>query len=160
MATPRQSAGSRSLKVKVPKQSVGLRSRSWAIGLLPGLSAKDQAMLAVCGIQTTQQLLVQTKTVAQRQALAARLQIHLQHVNKWAALADLARVPAIGCQYCGLLLHAGISSPAQLAQMPLSRLHQQILKLHIAMMQNQEGCPGLGEVSQWVEQAKLLGSPI
>ena len=133
-----------------------LRSRSWAIAQLPGLSAEDQALLAACGIETTQQLLQQTKTVAQRQALATRLPIRLHHVNKWVALADLARVPAVGCQHCGLLLHAGVISPVQLAQMPLARLHQQILKLHIAMMQNQNSCPTLAEVSQWVEQAKLL----
>ena len=133
-----------------------LRSRSWAIAQLPGLTAEDLALLKNHGIQTTQQLLQQTKTIAQRQALATQMQIHLHHVTKWVALADLARVPAIGCQHCGLLLHAGISNPLQLAQMPLSRLYQQILRLHISLMQNQDSCPTLGEVSQWVEQAKQL----
>ena len=133
-----------------------LRSRSWAIAQLPGLTVEDLALLAAHGIQTTQQLLQQTKTIAQQQALATQMQIHLHHVTKWRALADLARVPAIGCQYCGLLLHAGISSPVQLAQTPLARLHQQIVRLHIAMMQNKNSCPTLAEVAQWVEQAKLL----
>lgn len=138
------------------RQPAPLRSRSWLIAQLPGLSAEDQSHLAGCGIQTTQQLLQQTKTPLQRQTLVAKLQIHIQHVNKWVALADLARVPAVGCQYCGLLLHAGISSPVQLAQTPLPRLHKQILKLHIAMMQRQDFCPTLGEVSRWIEQAKQI----
>jgi Domain of unknown function (DUF4332) len=132
------------------------KSQSWSIAHLPGLSLQDQALLLQYGIQTTQQLLQQTRTPGQKQALASQLQTHLQRVVKWSALADLARVPAVGCQYCGLLLHAGISSPAQLAQTPLSRLHQQILKLHVAMMQRQDLCPSLDQVAQWIEQAKWI----
>lgn len=136
--------------------SNSFNSQSWAITQLPGLSSQDQALLLQCGIQTTQQLLQQTKTSAQQQALASRLHTHLQRVMKWSALADLARVPAVGCQYCGLLLHAGISSPAQLAETPLSRLHQQVLKLHVAMMQRQDLCPSLNQIAEWIEQAKWI----
>jgi hypothetical protein len=132
------------------------RSSNWAIAQLPGLSAQDQSRLAACGIQTTFQLLSQARTASQRQALATQLQTHTQYVNKWVALADLARIPAVGCQYCGLLLHAGISSPSQLAQTPLPRLHRQILKLQVAMMQRQDLCPSLNEVAQWIEQAQGL----
>ncbi|NEO63853.1 MAG: DUF4332 domain-containing protein, partial [Moorea sp. SIO4G2] len=46
-----------------------------------------------------------------------------QYVNKWVALADLARIPSIGCQYCGLVLHAGICSLTQLAQTPPGLFH-------------------------------------
>lgn len=132
------------------------QSIDWSIALLPGLSQEDQAKLNHCGIHTTQQLLKQGSTPAQRQALATRLHLHLQHINKWVALANLARIPAVGCQHCGLLLHAGISSPQQLAQTPLPRLHRQVLKLHVATLQRQDLCPSLGEVAQWIEQARLL----
>ncbi|NJL22092.1 MAG: DUF4332 domain-containing protein [Leptolyngbyaceae cyanobacterium SM1_3_5] len=132
--------------------------RSWDIALLPGLSEADQAKLRQCGIQTTQDLLKHGRSIDRRQALATRLQIHVQHVNKWVALADLARVPAVGCQHCGLLLHAGIGSPHQLAQTPLPRLHQQILKLQIATLQRRDLCPSLGEVNRWIEQAKRIAT--
>ncbi|NEQ28857.1 MAG: DUF4332 domain-containing protein, partial [Microcoleus sp. SIO2G3] len=112
--------------------------------------------LRQCGIETTQDLLRQGRSIARRQALATRLQTHVQHVNKWVALADLARVPAVGCQHCGLLLHAGIGSPHQLAQTPLPRLHQQILKLQVATLQRRDLCPTLGEVDRWIEQAKWI----
>lgn len=131
-------------------------SQGWAIAQLPGLSREDQTQLLNCGIQTTHQLWQKTRTLAQRQMLANHLQTHLQRVTKWAALADLARIPAVGCQYCGLLLHAGISSPAQLAQMALPKLHQQILKLHVAMMQRQDLCPKVDQVALWIEQAKWI----
>jgi hypothetical protein len=134
----------------------GYRSANWPIARLPGLSDQDQSRLQDCGIQTTLHLLQRARTPVQKQALAAHLQIHIQHVNKWVALADLARIPAVGCQYCGLLLHIGIASPAQLAQTPLPRLHHQILKLQVAMMQRQDLCPGLDEVAGWINQARQL----
>lgn len=129
---------------------------NWSIALLPGLSDQDHTRLQECGVQTTLQLLQKTRTPVQKQALASCLQIHIQYVNKWIALADLARIPAVGCQHCGLLLHAGISSPAQLAQTPLSRLHHQLLKLHVAMMQRPDLCPSLDEVARWIEQARQI----
>lgn len=136
----------------------GCRVGNWSIDRLPGLSDQDQVRLSNCGIQTTLQLLQKTRTPAQKQALAAQLQIHIQSVKKWVALADLARIPAVGCQHCGLLLHAGIISPAQLAQTPLPRIHRQILKLHVAMMQRPDLCPSLDEVAGWIEQARQLSS--
>lgn len=128
----------------------------WTIDQLPGLSVQNQAQLINAGIQTTRQLLQRTRTPDQRQTLATQLQIHIQHLNKWVALANLARIPAVGCQYCGLLLHAGVSSPAQLAQTPIPRLHQQILRLHLSTLQRQDLCPDFGQVSEWIEQAKRV----
>lgn len=131
-------------------------SSDWEIGQLPGLSDSDRDQCVALGITTTLMLLRCTQTADQKQALAARLQVHPQYVSKWAALADLARIPAVGCQYCGLLLHAGISSPTQLAQTPLPRLHQQLLKLQVATMQRQDLCPTLAQVSGWIQQARSL----
>lgn len=132
------------------------RSQDWQIEQLPGLSTDDQVRLENCGITTTLQLCEQTATSTKRAELANQLAIHIQHVNKWAALADLARIPGVGCHYCGLLLHAGISSPAQLAQTPLPHLHRQVLRLQVAMMQRQDLCPSLEEIKQWIEQARYL----
>lgn len=148
------------MKPKPTKLPLRQRSRSsnWSIALLPGLSSEDEAKLLESGIQTTQQLLQRGKTPTQRQVLATQLHIHIQHVNKWVALANLAQIPAVGCQYCGLLLHAGISSPSQLAQTPLPRLHRLMVRLYVAMMQQPELCPSLDQVAQWIEQARLLGN--
>ncbi len=126
------------------------------IDQLPGLSLQDQTQLRDCGIQTTRHLLQATQTPTQRQALAARLHTRIQRIQKWSALASLSQIPAVGCQYCGLLLHAGIISPTQLAQTPLSKLHQQILKLHVATMQRPDLCPDLGQISEWIAQAQQI----
>lgn len=128
------------------------------IAQLPGLSATDQALLQTIGITTTFQLYQQTRSLADQQRLASQLEIHLQHVSKWAALADLARVPSVGCRYCGLVLHAGIVSPTQLAQIPLAHLHRQILRLQVATLQRQDLCPSLAEMQVWIEQARQIAS--
>ncbi len=133
-----------------------LASRDWPIEQLPGLSHDEQSQLQNCGIDTTVALVKQGKTLEARLALANKLQIHLQYVNKWMALADLARIPSVGIQYCGLLLHAGIGSVAQLAQTPTHRLHQQIMRLQVATMQRRDLCPAIELVQQWSQQAQAI----
>lgn len=132
--------------------------RNWLIDQLPGLSVQDQSKLREWGITTTGQLLKKASTVQSRHALANQLQIKSQYVNKWVALADLARLPGIGCHYCGLVLHAGILSVTQLAQTPAHKLHQQILRLQVATMQRRDLCPGVDEVAGWIKQARELAA--
>ncbi|MBD1812356.1 MULTISPECIES: DUF4332 domain-containing protein [Microcoleus] len=141
---------------KAPQTSVQVRD--WPIADLPGLSKENQSQLEECSITTTGQLIRMTKTQAAKVLLANQLQINIQYVNKWVAMANLARIPSVGCQYCGLLLHAGVASPAQLAQMPVERLHQQVLRLHVATMQRNDLTPSVDRVQKWVQQARLVSS--
>lgn len=129
---------------------------NWRIEQLPGLSQEHQSQLQNCGITTTQKLLKKAHTSAQKQTLATHLHIHIHYVNKWVALAEFALLPSIGCEYCGLLLHAGISSLTQLAQSPPHRLHQQILRLQISTMQRRDLCPSVDKVQEWIQQARQL----
>ncbi|QLE56337.1 DUF4332 domain-containing protein [Nostoc sp. TCL26-01] len=128
----------------------------WPIEQLPGLSQQEQSQLQSWGIATTGELIKQGKTLEAKVALANKLQVHLQYVNKWIALADLARIPGVGTQNCGLLLHAGIGSVAQLAQTPTHRLHKQILRLQVATMQRRDLCPAIEQVQQWSQQARVV----
>ncbi|PSB53885.1 DUF4332 domain-containing protein [filamentous cyanobacterium Phorm 6] len=144
--------------MKTPQKSArnSVQVRDWPIAQLPGLSNENQSQLEECGITTTQQLIRMTKTVEAKALLAHQLQVNPQYVKKWVALALLARIPSVGCQYCGLLLHAGVASPAQLAQMPVGRLHEQILRMHVAMMQRNDLTPSVDRVQKWIEEAKLV----
>ncbi len=128
----------------------------WLIEQLPGLSDRDRAQLQQLGITTTGKLLQKASTPQSQQALANQMQIKSQYISKWVALADLARIPSVGCQYCGLLLHAGISSVNQLVQTPPSKLHQQILRLQVATMQRRDLCPQVEEIVVWIKQARDL----
>ncbi|MCT7980643.1 DUF4332 domain-containing protein [Laspinema olomoucense] len=133
-----------------------LKPTHWPIAQLPGVSSHDQNLLETCGITTTGELLRRGKTPEQRQAIASELGIHLQYVNKWVAMAELASIPTVGYQYCGLLLHAGIASIAQLADLPIHRLHQQLLRVQVANLQRRDLCPSVDEVTRWIQQARTL----
>ncbi|MEA5419603.1 DUF4332 domain-containing protein [Spirulina sp. CCNP1310] len=133
-----------------------LRSLSWPVAQLPGLPAAQAAAMAAVGIHTTADLLTQGRTPAQQGTMAPRLQITVSELRKWLAMADLARIPTVGCAYCGLLLHGGIASVVQLSQTPAPRLHGQLLRLHVATMQRRDLCPTLPTVRQWITEAQVL----
>ncbi|BAZ15953.1 hypothetical protein NIES4071_78260 [Calothrix sp. NIES-4071] len=133
-------------------------SCNWSVEELPGLSEQDKLQLHNCGIDSTNQLVKEGKTLQKRTELANKLQMHLTYINKWIALADLARVPSIGTEYCGLLLHAGVISVVQLAQIPTHRLHKQILRLQVATMQRSDLCPAVDVVQQWIQEAQAIQS--
>ena len=141
-------------KFKIQRNTI--QSCSWSIEQLAGLSKENQLQLLELGIKTTGELLQIANTPTARLELANRLQLHIQYINKWVALADLARIPSVGCEYCGLLLHAGIASVSQLAQTPIHRLHPQILRLQVATMQRKDLCPSVDQVQQWIKQAQLF----
>jgi predicted flap endonuclease-1-like 5' DNA nuclease len=128
----------------------------WSIGDLPGLDRAERVLLEAIGITTTQQLLTAAPDAATKQQLAADLGAKIQYVNKLVALADLARLAGVGCQYNGLLLHTGIISVKQLSQMPAHKIHQQLLKLHVATLQRRDLCPDLAQVQTWIRQAQEL----
>ena len=130
----------------------------WPIEKLPGLSKTNQEQLKSLGINNTQDLLKITKTKENKQHLANQLKCQLQLINKWAALADLARVPSVGCDYCGLILHSGIISVNQLSQTSVSFLHRQILKLQVATLQRKDLCPSTDVVKTWINEAKIINN--
>ncbi|MGF1493238.1 MAG: DUF4332 domain-containing protein [Microcoleaceae cyanobacterium] len=146
----------------VPQSQSQLQSQvshglnDWPISQLPGLTSQNQQRLQKYGIETTAQLLKQGRTQAQKMILANLLKVNLRDISKWAAMAELSQVPSVGCRYCGLLLHAGVGSTTQLAQMPVHRLHQQVLRLHAATLRRRDLCPSIAQVQQWIQQAGEL----
>ena len=133
-----------------------MQSQYWSIDRLPGLMRSELESLQQHQINNTKSLLELTSTPELKISLANRLQLNQKHINKWAALADLARIPSVGDRYCGLLLHAGIISVAQLAQTPFHRLHRQIVRLQVATLQRKDLSPPVELVRKWVEEAKQL----
>ena len=137
-----------------------LKICEWQIEQLPGLDQEQLSRLQNCGINTTLELIQQSRTTTEKSTLASKLQINLQYVHKWVALADLARIPSVGVEYCGLLLHTGIISVCQLAEIPTHKLHQQILRLQVATLQRRDLCPTVDLVQKWSQQAKLISNHI
>ncbi len=133
-----------------------VKSTNHAIAQLPGLTKPQIAQLNAAGISTTFDLLRQGNSVVQRQALSQRLSTNIKYINKWAALANLARIPGVGTQHCGLLLHAGVSTPQQLSTMTVQRLHPQLLRLQIQLFNRADLAPGVAEVAAWIQQAQQM----
>jgi len=140
-----------------PKAKVsGIKDKNWLIEELPGLSQDEIDNLKNKGFTNTLALVKQGKNQEEKLIVAQKLKVHVQYVNKWVALADLARIPSVGTEYCGLLLHAGIASLMQLTNTPPHRLHKQILRLQVATLQRRDLCPAVELVQQWVADAKSL----
>ncbi|TVQ43944.1 MAG: DUF4332 domain-containing protein [Gloeocapsa sp. DLM2.Bin57] len=128
----------------------------WSIATIPGIKPTEVNLLQTQGIETTQDLLSKTRNQQHQEALARELKIEYRYLRKWIALADLARIPSVGCTYAGLLLHSGIISVSQLSQTPVNRLRQQILRMQVATMQRKDLCPPVELVQQWLIEAKSL----
>lgn len=125
------------------------------IDTLPGLSQEDCRKLHQLDIHTIAALRAATATTERQNRLASRLGVPERWVRKWSALVELAQLPSVGAQYCGLLLHSGVLSVAQLATFSAHTLHRKILRLHVVTTQRRELCPHPGIVSQWIQEARL-----
>jgi hypothetical protein len=133
-----------------------LQIKTWSLSELPGLSAEHHTQLEAAGLTTTTELLQKTPSAAATQTLATTLGLPTRYPRKWHALADLSRLPSVGCQHCGLLLHAGVQSAQQLATMAPGRLHIQIKRLHTANMRRADLCPTPDQVVMWIQEAQRL----
>ncbi|PSO48506.1 MAG: DUF4332 domain-containing protein [Cyanobacteria bacterium SW_9_44_58] len=130
--------------------------KNWPIQNLPRLDETVASRLQELGITTTQELLKKAQSNREKEKIAHYLEQKPQQVSKWVIMADLARVPSVGCQYCGLLLHAGIGSIKQLSQMHPQKLHRQVLHLQVSLFKRRDYCPSVGSIQQWIQQAKQL----
>ncbi|HEY9737966.1 MAG TPA: DUF4332 domain-containing protein [Trichocoleus sp.] len=133
-------------------------SRSWNLHDLPGMTAQHEQQLAQIGIQTTAQLLQRSRNLPEQQNLARQLHLPLRYILKWVALADLARIPSVGCQYNGLLLHAGIISVSQLAQTAMGNLHPRLRRFYAATLSRCDDCPRQDQVALWIREARQIAA--
>ncbi len=127
---------------------------NWPISELPGLDSNLGRELDEAGLTETRQLVA--LSIEQQIALATSLGHHPRHIQKVVAMASLAQLSSVGCEYCGLLLHAGVASVAQLALTPVNQLHRSVLRLHVAVLQRNDLTPTVDRVQRWVNQAKHL----
>ena len=136
------------------KRTSAIHLKKWPMQDLPGFMTKDLQKLAAIGIHWTNELLPYGRSPAQIRQLANQLQIPERFIRKWLVLATLAQLPSVNRQYCGLLLHAGITSIPQLAKQNTHTLHRQILRLQVSTLTRRDLCPHPGIVSEWIQDAQ------
>jgi hypothetical protein len=128
----------------------------WPMADLPGINADDCRRLDELGLGTTRLFIGQSRSPEDQAGLAQKLQLHPHHIQKWRALASLAVVPSVGCEYAGLLLHAGVASVGQLGNLVPGQLYRQVLRLQVAVFRRRDRCPNAAVVDLWIQQAKQL----
>ena len=133
-----------------------MKGKNWSLEHLPRLDETTRSRFQDLGITTTQDLLLKAQTKQGKEEIARYLQQKTQQISKWVIMADLARLPSVGCEYCGLLLHAGIGSIEQLKQMHPQKLHQQVLRLQIALFKRRDYCPSVSIVQNWIQDARKI----
>jgi len=114
-----------------------------------------QRLKEKAGITTTEALLKACTTPEQREELAMRIGVSPKLVLEWANLADLFRIKGVGEEYSDLLEEAGVDTVVELAQRNPENLYASLQetndeKLLVRRM------PALGQVRDWVAQAKNL----
>jgi len=133
-----------------------MQGKSWPIANLPGLDEGTRSRLEALEIYTTQDLLQKAQNTAKKSAIAQQLRLKPQQINKWLMMANLAQIESVGCEYCGLLLHAGVGSISQLSQMHPQKLHRQILRLQVSLFKRKDCCPPVETVQKWIIEARQL----
>ena len=135
-----------------------ITAQIWPIADLPGLKTSDRRKLEQSGLQTTADLLALQQNPDRLRTLAARMRLREPQLQRWIAMAELAQLPGVGCQHCGLLIHAGIVSLPQLAQISPQHLHRQLMRLQVATVRSPQHCPTPAIVDSWIYRARLLTS--
>jgi hypothetical protein len=133
-----------------------MSSQVYPLANLPGMTAVYARQLSDLGLTNTQQLYRYGQSSHHRQTLATTLKLPERFITKWVVLSSLARIPAVGCDYNGLLLHAGISSVEQLANSSTQVLYPRIKRLYVATMQRSDLCPAPDQVTLWIQNARTL----
>lgn len=137
-------------------QASAVHLKKWPMRDLPGVLIEDLHKLASVGIYRTDDLLAHGRSSVHVRQLANRLQVPERFIRKWLVLATLAQLPSVNCQYCGLLLHAGVTSIPQLAKLNTHTLHRQILRLQVATLTRRDLCPHPGIVGKWIQEAQTV----
>ncbi|MBX7133331.1 MAG: DUF4332 domain-containing protein [Fimbriimonadaceae bacterium] len=120
-----------------------------------GIGAAYAEKLGAAGIGTVEKLLEAGASAKGREDLAGSTSISEALILKWVNRADLARIKGIGGQYADLLEAAGVDSVPELGQRNGANLHAKLEEVNAAKnLVNR--VPSLGEVEEWITQAKAL----
>jgi predicted flap endonuclease-1-like 5' DNA nuclease len=117
--------------------------------------AYRQALKERASITTTEALLEACKTPKQREELAAKTGFAETTLLKWANMADLFRIKGVGEEYSQLLEVGGVDTVVELAKRNPENLLAALKEANDRKPMVRR-LPTLGQVQDWVKQAKAL----
>jgi predicted flap endonuclease-1-like 5' DNA nuclease len=136
-----------------PKDFLGKYNRP--IVEIEGIGDAYAGRLVEAGITTTHGLLQQCATRKGREELADKTGISGKLILEWANHADMMRVQGIGPQWSDLLEMVGVNTVRELALRNAENLHQKLVEVNTEKALVRQ-LPTLGQVEDWIEQAKDL----
>jgi predicted flap endonuclease-1-like 5' DNA nuclease len=121
------------------------------VGIGPLMALK----LKKVGIRTTDRLLEAARTVKERKALAAKIEVDEQTVLRWANLADRMRIKGVGEPYAELLQAVGVDTVKELKYRNVGNLAKAMAdanrKRKLVRL-----LPSEKRIERWIAQAKEL----
>ncbi len=114
-----------------------------------------QTLKERAGITTTEALLEACKTPQRREELAAKTGFAEATLLKWANMADLFRIKGVGEEYSQLLEVSGVDTVVELAKRNAENLYAALKEANDRKPMVRR-LPTLGQVQDWVKQAKAL----
>jgi predicted flap endonuclease-1-like 5' DNA nuclease len=122
---------------------------------IEGVGDVYAAKLREAGIATTEALLEEGKTPQGRKAIVAKTGIAASLILEWVNHVDLFRIKGVGEEYADLLEEAGVDTVPELAQRKAENLHAALVATNEQKKLVRQ-LPTLGQVGQWIDQAKVL----
>ena len=128
---------------------------SYSIADMRAIGPFYAGKLKAVGIRSTTKLLERTRTPRDRKQLADAAVIPLEHILRWAKLADLMRIRGVAEDYAELLGAAGADTVKELARRNASRLVARMAECN-DKKQRVDLLPSEKRVVRWIEEAKSL----
>ena len=131
------------------------KDRGSRIVEIEGIGPINAKKLNDINIYTTTDLLEAGETPTQRREIAQKTGIDSDRILRWINMADLFRIKGVGEEYSDLLEAAGVDTVVELSKRVPENLHAKMLEVN-AKQNLVRRPPPLGEVNQWIAEAKTL----
>ena len=129
---------------------------SYKVEDIEGIGPVYAQKLQEAGVRTVKGLLKAGCTRSGRKTIAVATGIDGALILKWVNMADLYRVKGIGSEYSELLEKAGIDTVKELRNRNADNLHAKLAQANSAGRRLVRQLPALGQVRDWVDQAKKM----
>jgi hypothetical protein len=132
---------------------------SYPIADIEDIDADKAKVLKSAGIRTTEKLLEAAKSPKGRKELAAKTELDLKTLLRWANIADKLRIKGMGKEYATLLREVGVDTVKELRYRNPARLAKSMAEAN-KKRKLVRFLPSEKLVRRWVEDAKRLPQKI
>jgi predicted RecB family nuclease len=132
---------------------------SYPIADIEDIDADKAKVLKSAGIRTTEKLLEAAKSPKGRKELAAKTELDVKTLLRWANIADKLRIKGMGKEYATLLREVGVDTVKELRYRNPARLAKSMAEAN-KKRKLVRFLPSEKLVRRWVEDAKRLPQKI